>query len=208
MGQWGFFDDEGDAVADFAIDIENRVLPENLKRCYDYNKKVKIPCYKINNKKANAKLMDEIAKDYGKDTFIVFNINQSRNSCSYSVETNETRKCYEDRRKFLNTHREILGDAIISIINEKEYYQQPQMIAGIAMYLARGWHGTPIFPESETVERGFRVPKLTREFPKELRKMAYNASVQQLKNFDNKMKWSSPDKRIEALKIQVDLFKH
>ena len=38
MGQWGFYDDEGDPVADMAIEIEHKVLPKRLQSCYQYDK--------------------------------------------------------------------------------------------------------------------------------------------------------------------------
>ena len=31
MGGWGYYDDENDYIADITYDVENQVLPDNLK---------------------------------------------------------------------------------------------------------------------------------------------------------------------------------
>ena len=75
------------------------------------------------------------------------------------------------------------------------------------MYLARGWHSTPIFPKNSGVNRGFGPPsRLPSDFPEKLRELAYEASTSELENFQNKSGWTDPEKRIEALKRQINLF--
>ncbi len=47
MGQWGYYDDQGDPVQDLVIAIENKVLPKNLSSCKTHTEE------KINNNKFN-----------------------------------------------------------------------------------------------------------------------------------------------------------
>ena len=39
MGQWGYYDDEGDSVQDRVISIERDILPPNLEKCKTYSEK-------------------------------------------------------------------------------------------------------------------------------------------------------------------------
>lgn len=129
-------------------------------------------------------------------------------TCKYSVDTKKTIQCYADAKQYLANNYQKICQAILHLIKTDKFYAQPNMIAGIALYLARGWGSTPIFPmKTGTVNRGYGLPKIPSNFPNILRKMAYQASKEQLDNFTNEMEWGEPEKRIQALKNQIKLFK-
>jgi len=211
MGQWGFYDDEGDLVADFAMSVEHKVLPKRLQSCYQYDQVVKVPCKELKNPDDKEKLIKKIRKDFVKqvpaDSRITTFEHPKKNKCTINARTNATIKCYVDRKEFLQANVDKLGAAILAELADEDEYN-PGLVAGIALYLARNWQSTPIFPANQkTVNRGYGLPsKLPPGFPEKLRELAYQASSDQLASFTNKNGWSEPEKRIQALKNQIKLF--
>lgn len=57
MGQWGFYDDEGDTIAISFQKLKKKVLPKKLQKCYRFDQIVKIPCYQIHDDKEKEKLV-------------------------------------------------------------------------------------------------------------------------------------------------------
>ena len=200
MGQWGVYDDENDQTADLASVVEADFLPNHLINCFQHLKSDKIPCYKLKKKSE----MQKLSKEFGP----ISHTYKKGNKCEVFFSTQEEKHCDDEKKKYIQTHTGDIGKAILKSIKKKKYNQLPDAIAGIAIYLARGWHSTPIFPTNNSVGRGYQFPKkLPKDFPPLLKKMAHKASLYQLDNFDNKLKWRSPERRIQALKNQVKLFK-
>ena len=99
MGQWGFYDDEGDNIAYFANYIQKMVLPERLQKCYRYDQVVKVPCNQIKNKVERAKLLKKIETAVkNPKSNISFHIAKT---CSYEYQTPESIKCWIDARQYM-----------------------------------------------------------------------------------------------------------
>ena len=202
MGQWGFYDDEGDSVADYAYEIEKRVLPKHLKNCYEKQSTVKRIPRRDTEKKAA-----EIQKRIGPNKRVTTWCSSRRKTCDISYETDASIECYSKSKEYMQKHFDEIFNVIKDMMKEKEYYRQDHMVAGIAMYMARNWGATPILPKKfGTVTRGFTFPKLPKKFPTELKRIAHGASVKQYKTFTNEMEWKDPKKRLQALKDQIKLF--
>ena len=209
MGQWGFYDDEGDYIADIASEIEHRTLPKHLQECYKLDQEIKVSCKDIESDDDKEKLITKLIKDLGNllptkpgvSTWI------TGDTCLLNFQTIKGVECFAQKKQWLTKHRKQLGEAALSSIAET-YIDNNSAIAGIALYLARNWQSTPIFPANQaTVNRGFGLPKsLPPAFPDKLRIMALRASKQMLAQFDNASGWSEPEKRIQALKNQIKLF--
>lgn len=178
MGQWGFYDDEGDPIADFASHVEKLVLPEKLKILKLISKR---PC------------------------------DPPKKGCVQVYTTEENEQAEKIQHRYMMNHKAKIQTAIRKLLKKKVGYHcdKNSEIAGIALYLARGWGSTPIFPcdEDSRVSRGYRFPtRLANDYPKLLKKMAYRASVNLYNNFKNELDWSNPEARLKALRDQIKLF--
>lgn len=200
MGQWGFYDDEGDIVSDSAYIVEKILLPKHLQRCYRFDKVIKVNCNDLRNKKKREELINKLKKEIGGDKNISTFISKS---CKIIGSTDKSIKCYINAHEYILKNQNKIPDII-----KNKWSGNDRIIAGLALYLARGWNSTPIFPKNmKTVNRGFALPKyLPKDFPMSLKKMAFESSVKQLREFDNKDDWSEPKKRLQALKNQIKLF--
>lgn len=198
MGMWGVFDDEGDAVADFAHQLEQKLLPAKLRRCYRLDKIITIPCGA-----SKAQIRKKILQVAGPEAKLAYTM-RHRKTCQANISTAETIACYMAKQHFIRHHIPQLTKLILLHVTGKK----PSLIAGIALYLARGWHSTPIIPRYEkTVKRGYRFPsKLPKGFSPRLRKLALQATKAQLASQDEREEWRDWSKREAALRQQLRLF--
>lgn len=111
---------------------------------------------------------------------------------------------YDVRAKYMVSNPQKVYKAL-----QKERKRDPKDmtdsdIAGVAIYLARGWGSTHIMNRSPTLPRS-----LPKKFPVGLRKLALSASKRQLKATNTKEAqelWFDIKPRIAALKDQVRFF--
>ena len=196
MGQWGYYDDEGDAVHDSVYDIKQLVLPEDLKHCWKYRKEIIVSC---ENKDL---ILKDLKKNYKDSTFATWTDGKR---CSISWTTEKYDNCIVDSKQYMNDHLDEVWDAIESLIKKNDFYKRDEIIAGIAVFIARGWKSTPIMG-SEEIEF---PKKLRKDFPKELRVLALESSINQYESLRKKKPekgWKNNDKRLDALEEQIELF--
>ena len=118
-----------------------------------------------------------------------------RKGCTSMIITKEHEKNAEIRRKYMVGHSTKIWQEVKKIAKKDEYYAQDFVIAGIALYLARGWRSTRRLPG-----------KLPEKFPPGMKRAALRASNRELKNFDNHEKWVNIKERKKALRKQILLF--
>ncbi len=159
MGAWGFLSDENDLTQDYVMDIQKAVLPKELKSCYkhDINESYdcKLPEEKV--KALKAKLQKQIGKDLGMMEW--HDLTSKPEKCNISATTPKTVQCVKDKRHYMADHPEQVLTALKKLKINKEH--KDDVVAGIALFLARAWHTTPIMPDKwGTVKRGYELPTL------------------------------------------------
>lgn len=146
--------------------------------------------------------------DPEKRKHFVKHVTKKSTKCEARCETKSMEECYVESLKYMQNNMDKVAQEIYKYIKKHKYDKNaPMMISGIALYLARGWVSTPIFPvNKKSINRGFKFPSLPNKFPGKLRQMALKASKYQLEHFNNEQGWREPDRRIQALKNQIKLF--
>ena len=208
MGGWGFYDDENDKIADFVIDIEKQVLPKKIRECESVSIK---NCISRSRSKSRSKRDKSRSKSRSKSKG---GKSKSNKGCWLMYETDENKKCSKDKWEYMVSHSKKIYQVILKDFR-KHYPKKDQdydnMVAGIAIYLAREWGGTPIMVANayrkKDHTRGIKFPTcLPKDFPPGLKKMALQASKNLLKNKDDINRWKTPEYRIKALQDQIVLF--
>jgi hypothetical protein len=204
MGQWGFYDDEGDSVADFACELQDAILPDDLKDPSQHE--IKETCLG-GECKEKAREIKEKYPDRD-----VLQVHHGR-TVTFYISTPELDSCQERARQYMVDHVQEVWQTVKDDLKDANYwgsYGYEKTVAGIAVYMARGWSGTPIFGDEEdekTPERGFHFPRrLPENFPDEWREAAYQASKTMFEDESERSTWSNPQKRKEALHDQMILF--
>ena len=208
-GFWGYYDDDTDGTFDFALSVTTEILPKKLKDCMKYEKNVKVSCKKMSKKKEQ-EILENTEDNIGKISpavmgWISYKKPFKATNCSYWVPTKQSALCNTKGKEYLRNNIKKIGDKIISMIKDPKtiYYNNHMMIAAIALYFAKGWDSS--LPCHAT--NGHFPRKLQSFFPKELRKMAYEASKYQLEHSEDIPKCMDRKKRMAALKEQIELFK-
>jgi len=218
MGQWGFFDDEGDNVADMMLEIADEVLPKHLQNCNELS--LHVPCDPDETSEENERTMDKLKKKHRavlvKSGFHIRSIDRSGNKCTRFLETKKEAQCRIDREQWLNDNLDKVASAAVRLLKKEkksggwEQHHYDSLVAGTALSILRTHATPPILPTSEEtlndMTRGWPEPE-KRALPEELRKMALAATERLLKNIDeNKAGWTNLQPRKEALRVQIKLF--
>lgn len=193
---WGYYDDENDITINYIFDIEMAILPNELKNCdlLKMNSSVDTVSDDVTN----------LRKKIGHDKMI--NVIYNKKNVLIEYDDDDIILCNKKRRDYILSHQQSIVDKLVDDITNLEL--SDYIIAGVALFLARSWIVTPIYPNKlNTHNRGFILPShLSSDFPQSLKKIAYHASLNQLNEFDNHERWSNTKLRKQALLDQINLF--
>jgi hypothetical protein len=118
-----------------------------------------------------------------------------KKGCEILVNTSEHRKNEKAQQKYIVEHPNKVWRTARVIMHKQKTYKQDFVIAGLAIYLARGWNGSSRLPK-----------KLDINFPKSMQLAARKASQREYKNDSDFANWKDPVARKRALKHQIRLF--
>lgn len=214
---YGYYDDENQELLNYVEEIEDYVLPDDLKKI-NYNEfelKPKCTCddadkqYCIDSQVSQSEideLVDNIIKKNGNNVEI--NVaRQKGGSVKIKHDTVQTIELKNKRKEYiLNNKDKIIKKLLLDI---QKGGLSESTIAGVALYLARGWNKSPMSSlKFGKHNRGHKLPEtLDSNYPQHLKKAAYHASINQIKEFDNHEHWDNEKLRLTALKNQAKLFK-
>ncbi len=238
-GGWGFYDDENDITMDYVHDIEIRVLPKKL-HCdswtVEYNKprtrsKSKNK-YKSKSKKSKRSRSKSKSKSKSKRSKKSRSKSKSKSKRSKSksgggksgvmYQTDENKTCETDRWKYMAAHPQQIYKTLISELKrefkvsysklDKEHQRYYNgRVAGVAIFLARGWGGTPIAIKEKYKKddqtRGIKFPtKLPKGYPSKLKSMALTASKNLQVDIEDIQRYFNTEHRMKAIHDQIALF--
>ena len=124
-----------------------------------------------------------------------------RKGCTAMWDTKENIRNRKLQVQYIKEHPEKVWQAVrILCKKDPNNYQRDFMVVGIAIYFARGWHGTPLGGAG-------RLPRLPANFPSPMRKAALRAAQRELQEFDNHEEWKDVAERKKAMRKQIALFK-
>ena len=109
-----------------------------------------------------------------------------------------------DMKRYIQTKPRLLEREIYAIVREQSPPRKDQVLAGLAVRMARTWGFSGI-----SAGRNNLPSQLPVWFPKSLAKKAYDASRRELikmRSGNDKMGWKSAKGRVRALENQVILF--
>lgn len=188
METWGFFDDENTATLEYVKELESHILPKKYNIVFP---KIESSIEDVNEN------MDKLRKQIGNDKMInVVTLPKTGGSrVVLEYETDDIIKINEKRKKYIMKNMDKVMDKMKNDILEKGLSEY--IMSGVGMFLARDWKATPFLAKKHgTVDRGFGLnSKLPESFPQGLKKIAYHASLNQLKDFDNHEEWTNPSLR-------------
>lgn len=198
---YGYFDDENYNTLKYIQELENNILPKKLNE----HKLKRINQSDIKGECCETHFLDKLKKNIGEDKMI-FKF-QDGGNMYYEHETDDSIKLKNKRYDFIMENQDKILDHI-KLDLQRDNGLSESTIAGVALYLARGWTVTPqLSAKMHTFDRGFKLPEtLPPGFPDKLKEIAYEASKMQLEEFDNHEKWDSKKNRRKALKKQMELF--
>lgn len=198
MKSWGFYDDENDGTLNYIADIERELLPSKLSK----NRLKRLESSVESADRDVERLRDKLGADK------MINVVTDKGRVFIEHDTDKSIKYNKERYDYIMSHKDDIVDKIKRDLLKDDGLAD-YIISGVGVFLARGWSVTSMMPKKlGTHDRGFSLPKtLPDDFPKSLKKIAYHASVDQLKEFDNHEMWTNTKLRKKALKHQIELFK-
>lgn len=118
-----------------------------------------------------------------------------KKGCKVIKMGSEHRKNTAIQRQYMVSHPNAIWRAARIIMRKQKTYNQDFVIAGLGVYMARGWNARDRLPK-----------KLDSKFPKSVQRAALKASQREYKNNSDFANWKDPAARKRALKHQIRLF--
>lgn len=198
---YGYFDDENDYTIEYITEIEQDILNKYSKKDKDCD----LDTVKT-NKDSYIKDIEKLKEEINKDKTIV--VSYEKDNITIKHENDKYKHNIIKRHECIVKHKNKIVEYIKHDIQTSENSLSDYIIAGVALYLARGCKFTNMFPNKiGTVDRGYDLPIVPKDFDIKLKKMAYYASIFQLEELDkNQEAWDDIKLRKLALLYQIKIF--